>query len=453
MNSSLFISLILAIVLWGLIGIERELPRSGSIPQNTKIFGWIRTFASISLLGALTVQVDRIFHQEIWMFFWAFMTTTLVTVAYAYGASQQHKIGGTTSFAALITYFIGMICMSQNTILAIILAIVYLFVLSTKSSLDRLKERFSRQELGDTLKFAIVALVILPILPDEKYSLLDVIGWLYHGSLNWTHPLLTTDFFNPYSIWFFVVVLTGIEYAGFILSKMIGSRWGILVSGIIGGIISSTATTVAMSRKSTEYPENRYAYIVATLIATCIMVVRVVILSWVIAPNIIGYLIFPATGMFLSLVIMTWFFFLRSRKLKTDLHPDAQQSHEHESPFQLGGAIQFAGVILFIKFVSMACLVYQDFIPPKISSYGIGMIAGLSEIDPIVITMASEAKSWVLIGLIAGTTILIAMLSNNLVKASIAYKYGEKTYGKSVLLSFGISMITGIILIVGMNFL
>ena len=94
------------------------------------------------------------------------MTTTLVTVAYAYGASQQHKIGGTTSFAALITYFIGMICMSQNTILAIILAIVYLFVLSTKSSLDRLKERFSRQELGDTLKFAIVALVILPILPD-----------------------------------------------------------------------------------------------------------------------------------------------------------------------------------------------------------------------------------------------------------------------------------------------
>ncbi len=111
--------------------------------------------------------------------------------------------------------------MSEKAVLAIIVAIVYLLVLSTKNSMSRLREKFSRRELGDTLKFAVVALVILPILPDAKYSLLDLASWLYQGHLAWTHPLLTTDFFNPYSIWFFVVVLTGIEYAGFILSKMV----------------------------------------------------------------------------------------------------------------------------------------------------------------------------------------------------------------------------------------
>ena len=144
---------------------------------------------------------------------------------------------------------------------------------------------------------------------------------------------------------------------------------------MIGGIISSTATTVAMTRKSKEYPGNRYAYIVATLIASCIMVIRVVILASIIAPEIFGYMIFPAAGMLLALVSMTSYFFFRSKKIPREAHPDEHASHEHESPFQLGGAIKFAGVILFIKFASMACLVYQELIPPEISSYAIGLIA------------------------------------------------------------------------------
>lgn len=102
--------------------------------------------------------------------------------------------------------------MHGDYIFAIILSILYLLLLSTKDRLEALKERFSRKELGDSLKFAVVALVILPILPDNKYSLLDIANWFYHGGVVGSHPILSTPFLDPYSIWLFVVILTGIEY-------------------------------------------------------------------------------------------------------------------------------------------------------------------------------------------------------------------------------------------------
>lgn len=96
-----------------------------------------------------------------------------------YSAFHRNKSGATSEYAALITYCIGMIAMMEQYTIAVILAILLLLLLSSKSYLARLKLRFSREELGDSLKFAVIALVILPLLPDVKYSLLDIVNWLY----------------------------------------------------------------------------------------------------------------------------------------------------------------------------------------------------------------------------------------------------------------------------------
>ncbi len=90
---------------------------------------------------------------------------------------------------------------------AVILSILLLLLLSAKEFFTKMKSRFSRDELGDSLKFAVLALVILPLLPDAKYSLLDMANWFASGNLVWAHPVLTAKFFNPYGIWFFVVVM------------------------------------------------------------------------------------------------------------------------------------------------------------------------------------------------------------------------------------------------------
>lgn len=114
--------------------------------------------------------------------------------------------------------------MHGYAVIAVILSVIVLILLSAKEYLARLRARFSREELGNAIKFAVISVVVLPLLPDMKYSILDMANWLFDGSLAWKHALLNLKFFNPYSVWFFVVIMAGVEYIGYILSKIMGDR-------------------------------------------------------------------------------------------------------------------------------------------------------------------------------------------------------------------------------------
>ncbi len=173
-------------------------------------------------------------HTDLWKISGLLISGIFVVIAYTYSSFSKNKMGVTSEYAALLTYIIGTIVMSGYMSIAVILSILMLLILSSKDYLTKMKERFSREELGDSLKFAVIALVILPLLPDAKFSLIDMIHWFYAGQLTWDHPILVARFFNPWGIWFFVVIMAGVEYAGFILSRIIGSKGGILAAGAIG---------------------------------------------------------------------------------------------------------------------------------------------------------------------------------------------------------------------------
>lgn len=103
--------------------------------------------------------------------------------------------------------------------LAVILTILILLLLSSKDRFHLILMKISREELSNTIKFAVIALVILPLLPDVRYSLNDILSALLGKDVGFAHPILTMDFFNPFSVWLFVVIMAGIEYVGYILSK------------------------------------------------------------------------------------------------------------------------------------------------------------------------------------------------------------------------------------------
>ena len=105
----------------------------------------------------------------------------------------------------------------------------------------RLIEKIGEEEISTTLKFAVIALIILPLLPEHKYSLHDMFVFLPENSFTSAH------FFNPYSIWFFVVIMSAVSYVGYILTKALGAGKGIILSGALGGLVSSTAVTSAMA--------------------------------------------------------------------------------------------------------------------------------------------------------------------------------------------------------------
>lgn len=339
--------------------------------------------------------------------------TLFILIQYSYDAFRREKVGVTSEYAALITYFLGIMVMTGHTVMSVITTVLTLIILSSKDRIQDWLERFSRRELGDTLKFAVIALVALPLLPDQKFSVMDFLGYISENPLPWSHPILTLKFFNPYSVWFFVVIMTGVQYTGYILARVMGDRGGIVASGAVGGMISSTATTAAMTDKSNTHPNNRNAYAAATLASSCIMFIRVVLISAFVNPALLSTITIPATAMFIALAGSAYYYYHQSKK---DRLIKTGENGEYESPFQIVPALQFAGIVVAIKFLSGVGQIYREYIPQEAYNYILGAISGLADVDAITQTMASDSASGTLPLLIASSTILIAVISNNIVK-------------------------------------
>lgn len=113
------------------------------------------------------------------------------------------------------------------------------------------------------MKFAVIAFVILPLLPDEKFSFATLLAGLgFEEAKMWTNTVWQMAFFNPYSVWFFVVAISSVEYVGYILSRIVGRGKSVVVACTIGGLVSSTAVTATMSEQSKADPENAQLYVV-----------------------------------------------------------------------------------------------------------------------------------------------------------------------------------------------
>ena len=149
---------------------------------------------------------------DIWKISGLAISAIFVVIAYTYSSFAKDLMGVTSEYAALLTYLIGVITLSGHRTIAVILAILILVILSSKEYLRNIRERFSRTELGDALKFAVISLVILPLLPNTKFSILEILQFFTGNQIQFSHEVLSMHFFNPFGIWLFVVIMAGVEY-------------------------------------------------------------------------------------------------------------------------------------------------------------------------------------------------------------------------------------------------
>ena len=297
--------------------------------------------------------------------------------------------------------------------------------------------------MDTTLKFAIIAFVILPLLPDEKYSFLTLFQALWlSGAAAINHPIWTTAFFNPYSLWLFVVVMSAISYIGYFLTKIFWSTSWILLSSVIWGLISSTAVTASMSEESKKHPANSSLYTTGTLLASAVMFLRVIAIVWFVYASLLGFIFIPALVMFVIFMACTWYFYVTSKNQKSG---ETHIEEKVESPFRLAPALKFAGFILMIKFIAAIGIIYKDIWGEGLFYYTLWIISGLADVDAITQTMASDAWAGSIGIVVAGTTILIAVMSNNIVKGSLAFRFWEKVFWKKVLFTFVASAIWGLV--------
>lgn len=400
-------SLALALLTGLLIGLEREQAKPVGSERRGYI-GGVRTFPLFALLGAIASLLAKQ-HGALPLFGAALVVGALITAGYWFDA-QQGRVGLTSELSAVLTFFLGALATSdvieplRTRVFAVAaIAVTATFLLSQKAELRNFSARISRDDVLATLKFLVIALVVLPLLPNQPYG--------PYGAL------------NPYRIGFMVLLIVGIGFVGYVAMRLFGHGKGLLITGAIGGLVSSTAVTLASAARAKATPALAAVSSLAVVIAGTIMFVRVVITVAAVDSSLVPPLLVPLGAMTavnaVALVVMA----VRDRA-----HRAEATQVELTNPFELRKAAQFGAFFVFILVASRwATDVFGD-----AGTYASGLLAGLTDVDAITLSMSQLAKSGGIAPHVATRTIVIAVASNTTVKAVMSVVLGGWPFAKRI---------------------
>lgn len=410
----------LALAVGAFIGTERERSNSSSKAPG------VRTFALLSLTGAAAVLFGPI----------VLAVTVLAAVAVALSPFFQPRIkndepvgfGATTVATALLAPLLGALAVLTPA-LAAAAAVAIVVILTSKHRLHAfIEETVTPTEIADAVKFFVIALIILPLLPDKTIDPFETI--------------------NPHKIGLLVVALTGISWIGYIAVRAFGARRGLPLAGLAGGLVSSTATTASMVRRARQTTLRRPA-IAAALLSKVSSLATLAIVVAVVSMKVIPYLIAPVAVMIVVL-LATARIYGRPRKPKAeelDGTPEttpevaADPSSEAEStqdvderldigrPFALKPALILAGIITFALFASKAA---AQFLGPQ-AVLAVAALTGTADTQASAVASAALVNAGTITPAFAVLAIMAAIVTNTMLKIVLAYSAGGRTAGNIVL--------------------
>ncbi|MBU0667874.1 DUF4010 domain-containing protein [Patescibacteria group bacterium] len=409
-----------SILIGALIGIEREKKKQSV--KNLSAVG-IRSSIVISLFGATSAYLGQLLSPVILMVSLAAIIT-LTIASYIYLVTKYGRIGITTEISTILLFLYGAICVLGSVQLAIILGILTTLVLSLKSYLHGVAKNVSDREFYDTIKFAIIAFIILPFLPDKNFDQ-TILGPLLSAAPQ--SAVAGLDVLNPYRIWFLVVFVSGVSYTGYILVKLFGNKVGLSLSGLMGGLYSSTATSLTLAQRSKEMLKIKTPFIAAITLACAISYIKSFIFIRALNEELFLRTLIPLGLMFLYMLCIGLYLMLSTKKEKFT----AQQ--ELKTPFTLIKALKLGAFIIGALLVAKISLSYA-----KVEIYYIvATISALFAIDdPIVISTSASAGN-LLSMFDAKNIILLVTYLNMIQKVFIVYFFGNRKLVKPTALIFG----------------
>lgn len=411
-NIDLFLRFGTAIAIGFLIGLQREYAYGG--PDQMIIAGE-RTFALFSLAGALAAMAADELNSALAFFGIVLVLGLFSTVAY-FVDSRSGKVGLTTEVAIVVTIAIGALCYWGHLTLAIAVGIATTVLLSIKWETDRFARALTRQDVLAALQLAVISAIILPVLPNESFL---------------PPPF---DVLNPFKIWLMVVFISGISFLGYVAIKIVGPEQGIGLTGLLGGMVSSTAVTLSFSERSNREPDLSKPFVLAITVAWTVMFARVLIEVSVVNPALLGRVWLPiALAGLVGLLYCSYLYVAQRTGEKGEV--------KFSNPFDLMTAIKFGLLYALVLLVSRAAQMYLGSTGLYLSS----IISGLADVDAITLSMAELSRSGVLGMDQAALAIVLATMSNTLVKGSIALFAG------SVMLRKSLIPVVALILIVGLG--
>ena len=411
--SPLLTSLLVSACLGALIGLVRQW-REQSKPESDIDLGGVRTYTLWAMLGCLSAYASR-------QFFLPVIAVTLVLVGVQQIASVVRAPGqrtGTTSFAsALITVFVGALVFWQQREVAIVLSAATMVLIGVKQPIHSWTRAFNAADIRATLQFVAISGVILPLVPNREMG-----------------PYAA---FNPYDTWMMVVLISGVGFAGYIAVRLLGAGAGLLLTSVLGGLASSTATTLTFSRRSKEDSEQSLDYSMAVVTASTVMLPRTLVIVAIISPALAKALLLPlAITAVPGLAFIIWWWFARHHRTKTN---EVDDSPTVRNPLQLSTAIKFALLYSAIAF-GVKALTESGHAGGTLP---LSFVSGLTDMAAIALSMARNAADQSIPLRLATHAIVLAAISNSLLKAGLAIGLGSPQLRKLTALVLGLTAAAG----------
>lgn len=395
----------LALVIGFLIGSERE------SATGEKTAG-IRDFIIFSILGAITGLLATV---------WLTVATLLgiVAILIVYRVQHPERGGITTEVSAIATFLLGHLTQVKYTQLALALAILMVALLSYKKSLHRfVKETITEREYSDTLKFLTVVAIIYPLLPEGAYG--------------------PYEFFKPRQVWLFIIFISTVSYVGYFFTKFLGAERGLIFTGFLGGVASTTAATLAFARSAKENPSLVATYSRAAVVANAVQFPRILLVLFAINSSFARYCLVP-------LLLMSLAGFLLSFFLSRVAH-DASAAERNEiplkNPFSLGPALKFGLLFTAILLFTKVCIVAFG----QRGVFATSFVGGILDVDAIAISLgdllAKHQQMTANDGLVA---LLLALAANAMLKSIIAWQAGSLAFAWRLVSAFVVMFVVGVL--------
>lgn len=406
--SALFQELGIALLLGMLVGLQRE-------RSDARLAG-IRTFPLVTLLGALCGLLAQSVGGWVVAAGILALAGLIVTGKMIEIRGGAFEPGMTSEVAILLMFAVGAYLVFGYRLVAVAIGGAAAVLLHFKVQMHGAVSRLADDDVKAIMQFVLLALVILPVLPDRTFGPYDVL--------------------NPHRIWWMVVLIVGISLGGYIAFKFFGQRAGMLLGGILGGVVSSTATTVSQARRSREVPEASGVAAVVITIASAVVYARLLLLVAVVAPGSLAKAAPPLVTLLLFMVLLASALWLWNRKAIFSVPV-------HGNPSELKAAMVFGLLYALVLFgVAAAREHFGDR-----GLFVVAGISGLTDVDAIALSALQLGKTGRVDGAVIWKLIVLASLSNLVFKGGAVALLGHPRLRLQIAVLFGIAIAAGLLLL------
>jgi len=323
--------------------------------------------------------------------------------------------GNPIEIAAVVVFLLAAMVMYDQQVVAVALAVVTAAILAYKQPLHSFVDRLGWDDVYAGVRLLIATFIALPLLPNEPID-----PW---GAL------------NPYKLWLLVILISSLSLVGYVLTRWLGPARGAALTGATGGLVSSTAVTLSFAKEAREKPKKSAALACGILLAWVVMFVRVVILVGIVNRALLTHVLVPFAVMaIVAGAIAAWLYYRNG----TAGAAAAKGDVDLKNPFSLMEAAKFGAVFAVVL---LAVKLVQAYFPPQ-GMYFVAALAGLTDVDAITLSMAEFAKSGD--AAIAVIAIVIAAVSNTLVKCGLAVGLGGQAFGRNLIVATAATLLAGL---------